>query len=220
MGENSLILENLPEHLYRAGKWLPTLSWSRFLDDPLRFAVAAFAGKIRQLEYCLQTLRPVERGGCLWKTVWPFEHRAATWNICWLIRRLFAPTPVQPERKKRWWTVFRQKSRRTFDQDSSGNGRARQRHSFYFNRRSAQWHHAGGSPAGKSVSRLCACWQRLWLGEVRSSVKEKKLRSCHSIESQPQDSARDWFGVIQRTTFNRMLYRQTETLPASVFQIW
>ena len=73
MGENTLILENLPQHLYRAGKWLPTLSWSRFLDDPFRLAMAASAGKIRQLEYCLQTLCSVERSGCLWKPVWPFQ---------------------------------------------------------------------------------------------------------------------------------------------------
>ena len=73
MGESSLIFENLPEHLYRAGKWLPELSRSRFLDHPLRFTVAASACKLRQLELGLQTLCSVERGGCFWKTVWPLK---------------------------------------------------------------------------------------------------------------------------------------------------
>ena len=35
MGENSLIFENLPEHLYRTGNRVPPISRSRLLDHPL-----------------------------------------------------------------------------------------------------------------------------------------------------------------------------------------
>ncbi len=73
MGENTLIFENLSQHLYWAGKWLPKLSRSRFLDDPFGVAMAASAWEIWQLEYHLQTFRSLERGRYLWKTVWPLE---------------------------------------------------------------------------------------------------------------------------------------------------
>lgn len=69
MGESSLIFENLSEHLCWSGKRVPTISRSRVLDYPFGFTMAAFAWKIRQLEFGLQTLCPVERSRCFWKTV-------------------------------------------------------------------------------------------------------------------------------------------------------
>ena len=84
MGENSLIFENLSEDLYRAGKWLPSISRSRVLDDPFGLAMAASAWKIWQLEHGLQTLQSVEHGRCLCQTVraflrWPRLGIFADW---------------------------------------------------------------------------------------------------------------------------------------------
>lgn len=75
MGEITLIFENLSEHIYRTGDRVPPISRSRVLDHPKWFAVAAVARQLRQLEYGLQTLCPVERSRCLWKTIQLFQFR-------------------------------------------------------------------------------------------------------------------------------------------------
>ncbi len=61
-----------------------------------------------------------------------------TWNIYWLIQPLSALTLAVQERKKTRQSVFRQKSRRIFNQDSSGNWCPWQCHSLYFNCRTTR----------------------------------------------------------------------------------